>query len=105
MRCYATCYALACIRGSRPPDTHNSLIVLVRAFSAYGHRSRLLAPIGSDNNGQVDSPKTRYAQSADGTYIAYQVFGRGPDLLLAWPWISHVELLWEVDESNAWLSR
>jgi class 3 adenylate cyclase len=48
-------------------------------------------------------PKTRYAQSADGTYIAYQVFGNGPDLLVAWPWISHVELLWEVDESAAWM--
>jgi hypothetical protein len=42
----------------------------------------------------VEIPKTRYARSADGTYIAYQVFGDGPDLLLAWPWISHLEMLW-----------
>ena len=51
----------------------------------------------------MEVPKTRYAQSADGTYIAYQVFGDGPDLLVAWPWISHVELLWEVDESRDWM--
>jgi pimeloyl-ACP methyl ester carboxylesterase len=51
----------------------------------------------------VEIPKTRYARSADGTYIAYQVFGDGPDLLLAWPWISHLEMLWEIDEANSWL--
>jgi class 3 adenylate cyclase len=51
----------------------------------------------------VETPRTRYAQSADGTYIAYQVFGDGPDLLLAWPWISHLEMLWEVDEAKSWL--
>ena len=33
----------------------------------------------------VDTPKTRYARSADGTFIAYQVFGEGPDLLVAFP--------------------
>jgi len=51
----------------------------------------------------VEIPKTRYARSADGTYIAYQVFGDGPDLLLAWPWISYLEMLWEIDEANSWL--
>ena len=49
----------------------------------------------------MDAPRTRYAESTDGTFIAYQVFGQGPDLLVAWPWISHVELLWEVDEPSA----
>jgi class 3 adenylate cyclase len=51
----------------------------------------------------VEIPKTRYARSADGTYIAYQVFGDGPDLLLARPWISHLEILWEIDEFNSWV--
>ena len=51
----------------------------------------------------MEIPRTRYAQSADGTYIAYQVFGDGPDLLLAWPWISHLEMLWEIDEPKSWL--
>jgi class 3 adenylate cyclase len=51
----------------------------------------------------VDVPKTRYALSADDTYIAYQVFGEGPDLLVAWPWISHLELFWDEPDVNAWL--
>ena len=51
----------------------------------------------------METPKTRYAQSADGTYIAYQVFGEGPDFLLARPWISHLELAWEDPDLSAWL--
>jgi len=47
-------------------------------------------------------PKTRYARSADGTYIAYQVFGDGPDLLLASAWISHLEMMWEFAEMSSW---
>jgi pimeloyl-ACP methyl ester carboxylesterase len=50
----------------------------------------------------MEIPRTRYARSADGTYIAYQVFGDGPDLLLASAWISHLELSWESDELGAW---
>jgi class 3 adenylate cyclase/pimeloyl-ACP methyl ester carboxylesterase len=48
-------------------------------------------------------PKVRYAQSADGTYIAFQVFGEGPDLLVAFPWISHLELFWEDPDVGTWL--
>jgi class 3 adenylate cyclase len=51
----------------------------------------------------VETPKTRYACSADGTYIAYQVFGEGPDLLVAFPWISHLELFWEDPDVGSWL--
>ena len=35
----------------------------------------------------METPKTRYARSVDGTYIAYQVCGDGPDLLLASAWM------------------
>ena len=51
----------------------------------------------------MEVPKTRYARSADGTFIAYQVFGSGPDLLVAWPWISHLELFWEDPDVGRWL--
>ena len=51
----------------------------------------------------TDAPKTRYARSADGTYIAYMVFGSGPDLLVTWPWISHLELFWEDPDVGSWL--
>ena len=49
------------------------------------------------------SPTTRYARSADGTYIAFQAFGDGPDLLIAFPWISHLELFWEDPDVGQWL--
>lgn len=51
----------------------------------------------------METPRTHYARSADGTFIAYQAFGRGPDLLLASAWISHLEILWELEEVAAWL--
>jgi class 3 adenylate cyclase len=44
----------------------------------------------------MEIPRTRYARSADGTFIAFQVFGNGPvDLLWISPWFSDLELLWE----------
>jgi class 3 adenylate cyclase len=40
-------------------------------------------------------PETRYARSGD-VGIAYQVFGQGEiDLLVAFPFVSHLDLLWE----------
>ena len=41
------------------------------------------------------TPATRYARSRD-VGIAYQVFGEGEtDLVVAFPFISNIELLWE----------
>ena len=57
--------------------------------------TRLPAGRAQGDDAPVEMPRTRYAQSADGTFIAYQVFGEGPDLLLAPAWISHLELCWE----------
>jgi pimeloyl-ACP methyl ester carboxylesterase len=40
-------------------------------------------------------PETRYAPSGD-VMVAYQVVGQGPfDVVIAPPWVSHVELVWE----------
>jgi class 3 adenylate cyclase len=48
----------------------------------------------------VDGPWPRYARSTDGTFIAYEVSGQGSDdLLLIAPWISHLELYWEIPEA------
>ena len=42
------------------------------------------------------TPKTRYARTADGVHIAYQVHGDGPiDLLMALGWTTNIEALWE----------
>jgi pimeloyl-ACP methyl ester carboxylesterase len=41
-------------------------------------------------------PRIRYAPAADGTHLAYQVFGDGPlDLVVVWGTMSHIELMWE----------
>ena len=44
----------------------------------------------------TDTPRTRWAVAADGTYLAYQVFGSGPvDVLYVPGWASHIEVYWE----------
>jgi pimeloyl-ACP methyl ester carboxylesterase len=49
---------------------------------------------------------TRYAVSADGTNIAYQVHGDGPlDFVLVPGFVSHVELLWEEPSIARFLRR
>jgi pimeloyl-ACP methyl ester carboxylesterase len=41
-------------------------------------------------------PETRYARTADGFDIAYQMFGEGPpDVLMIPAWVSHLEVAWE----------
>ncbi|MDP9302063.1 MAG: adenylate/guanylate cyclase domain-containing protein, partial [Actinomycetota bacterium] len=44
-------------------------------------------------------PKTRYAKTADGVHIAYQVFGEGDnDLVIHFPWLSNVDAVWDLPE-------
>ncbi len=56
----------------------------------------------------VDSampPETRYARSGD-IGIAYQVFGEGElDLVLAFPFLSHLDLMWESPAISHFLNR
>jgi class 3 adenylate cyclase len=53
----------------------------------------------------VDVPETRYATSGD-VSIAYQVVGDGPfDVVYAPPFVSHVELAWEVPGLAAYFRR
>lgn len=39
--------------------------------------------------------ETRYVRTSDGVYVAYQTWGRGPDLLMVPGFISHLEVAWE----------
>jgi len=44
----------------------------------------------------VDVPETRYAKTADGVHIAYQVLGKGPgDLVFVPGWVFNTEQVWE----------
>lgn len=50
-------------------------------------------------------PETRYARSGD-VGIAYQVFGEGEvDLVVAWPYVSHLDLMWESPAMSRFLRR
>ena len=40
-------------------------------------------------------PDTHYVQSPDGYYIAYQVFGEGPDLLFLTNWLTNIDAMWD----------
>ena len=51
-------------------------------------------------------PETRYAKTADGVHIAYQVIGDGPiDLVWVMGWTSNVEALWEEPNLARFLMR
>lgn len=50
----------------------------------------------------VETPDTRYAKTEDGTYIAYQVVGEGPDLAGQLDFQNNVEDVWEDPLGAAW---
>jgi pimeloyl-ACP methyl ester carboxylesterase len=47
---------------------------------------------------------TRYAKSGD-IHIAYQVFGEGPDLIMAPGFVSHIENYWDEPHLARWLNK
>jgi class 3 adenylate cyclase/pimeloyl-ACP methyl ester carboxylesterase len=50
-----------------------------------------------ENDSDMDVPETRYAKTADGVYLAYQVTGEGPvDVAWQFDWLGNVDLIWEV---------
>jgi len=54
----------------------------------------------------MDIPETRYAKTADGVHIAYQVLGDGPvDFVYIGPWFTHVEYRWELPRYARFLRR
>jgi len=54
----------------------------------------------------TDVPITRYAKTADGLHIAYQVVGAGPiDLVFVGTWFSHVDAQWEQPLVERFLRR
>ena len=44
----------------------------------------------------MDVPGTRYAKTADGVYIAYQMAGEGPvDVAWQFDFVGNVDLVWD----------
>src|ERR687897_461385 len=54
----------------------------------------------------VNVPETRYAKTADGVHIAYQVLGNSPvDFVYVGPWVTHLEYRWELPRYASYLRR
>ena len=54
----------------------------------------------------MSAPATRYAKTADGVNIGYQVVGEGPiDMVFVMGWTSHIELMWEDPDLARFLTR
>ncbi len=50
--------------------------------------------------------ETRYAKTADGVHIAYQVVGDGPvDMVFVMGWLSNIEVMWEEPDFARFLDR
>ena len=49
-------------------------------------------------------PVTRYTKSGD-VHVAYQVFGEGPDLVVAPGFVSHIENFWDEPRAARWLHK
>jgi len=59
-----------------------------------------------EGGGRDTVPQTRYALTADGIHIAYQVLGEGErDIIFVPGLMSHLELLWEEDETSGFFRR
>ncbi len=54
----------------------------------------------------MTSPETRYAKTADGVHIAYQVVGDGPvDMVFVMGWVTNVEAMWDAPGFAGFLER
>ena len=51
-------------------------------------------------------PETRYAKTADGVHVAYQVVGAGPvDIVFVMGWVTNIEVMWEEPAFARFLDR
>jgi pimeloyl-ACP methyl ester carboxylesterase len=51
-------------------------------------------------------PETRYAKTADGIHVAYQVVGAGPvDMVFVMGWASNIEAMWDDPDFARFLTR
>jgi class 3 adenylate cyclase len=64
---------------------------------------RLSLPRGQD--AFVDTPRTRYAKTADGVHIAFASMGEGPNLIFIPGFVSNVELFWEDPDALRFFER
>ena len=59
---------------------------------AWGHTVEASRPAPG---AAVPSPPIRFVTARDGVQLAYAVFGKGPPLVWAAHWLTHLEFAWE----------
>jgi pimeloyl-ACP methyl ester carboxylesterase len=63
-------------------------------------------PPDADHGRMLSRMQTRYAKTADGVHVAYQVLGGGPvDLLFVLGWVTHIERMWDQPRIARFLRR
>jgi DNA-binding SARP family transcriptional activator/pimeloyl-ACP methyl ester carboxylesterase len=108
-------YAQA-LQSMDPSDVHVSLEMKSLATSARQHATRLRSASlewRRDDGGLPDeylspnehqhSQAIRYCRSPDGVRIAYAVSGKGPPILRAAHWMSHLQFEWESPVWRHWI--
>ena len=69
-------------------------------------RISAVGPFSAECASVTDMPETRYAKTADGAHIAYQVVGEGPpDIVYANSFMSHIEVSWEYSPAVSFYQR
>jgi pimeloyl-ACP methyl ester carboxylesterase/class 3 adenylate cyclase len=54
----------------------------------------------------MTTPETRYARTADGVHVAYQVVGDGPvDMVFVMGWVTNIEAMWDDPDFARFLGR
>src|SRR5918999_1604277 len=54
----------------------------------------------------MPTPEIRYAKTADGVHIAYQVVGDGPvDMVFVMGWVTNIEAMWDSPDFTRFLDR
>ena len=66
--------------------------------------ARTIPPPRGGPSGMITAD-TRYARTADGMHIAYQVVGEGTDFVYVAGWFSNVDLIWEQPDIAPFLRR
>src|SRR6476620_4195413 len=64
---------------------------------------RVAALFHPKKDSSVDAPRTKYAKTPDGVYLAYQTVGDGPiDIVWQFDWLGNVDTIWEYRPSAEW---
>ena len=108
----ATSEAIRMALAKRPADRFRSVSDFAAALGVPIHESTTPSGSGVNAGGTIVSPhmeavsisdqQIQYCHAADGTSIAYATVGKGPVLVKAANWLSHLEFDWQTPVWRHW---